>query len=70
MSKTISVKLKLSEEDRAFVKKLQSSGTEKARVIKRARVLELFNSGKGSAIVADYAGCCGFFIRTFRNVHV
>jgi transposase len=56
MSKTISIKLKLSKDDKNLVKKIQSSGREEARVIKRARILELFDSGKGSAIVAEYAG--------------
>jgi transposase len=56
MSKTISVKLKLSEEDTKLVKTIQSSGSEQARVIRRARILELFNSGKGSKIIAEYTG--------------
>ena len=53
--KTI-ITVNLKKEDELIIKKILSSGSQKVRVIKRARALQLFNEGKNSPIVGRYVG--------------
>ncbi len=56
--KSINVKLSFSlqKKERERIKIILSKGKESVRVIKRARVLELFDEGNTSPTIAEYVG--------------
>ena len=55
-TKEIKVKLTLSDEDRKTIKSILTKGIKSVRVIKRAMVLNLFNTGCPSTEVAKTVG--------------
>jgi hypothetical protein len=56
-SYNVKLKFRLSEKDRGTVKQMQTKGKDSARVIRRARILQLFDEGNTSPWIAQAAGC-------------
>jgi len=55
-SYNVKLKFKLKAKDRKRIKEILSRGRESVRVIKRARVLELFHQGHTSPTISEYVG--------------
>lgn len=56
-SYNVRLKLRLTEEEREIVTKTRTKGVKSARIIRRARILELFDEGMTSPKIAKAAGC-------------
>ena len=56
-SYNVKLRIRLTEEEREIVKQMQRKGTASARVIRRARILEMFDTGQTSPEVARAVGC-------------
>jgi putative transposase len=63
----VKIKVKLKKEDELKINKILSSGTQKVRVIKRSRTLQLFNEGKSSPTVGRYVGITPETARRIAN---
>ena len=63
--KSINVKLtfRLKEEEKQILKALLSKGKESVRVIKRARVLQLFDEGYTSPLISRFIGSTAETVR-------
>ncbi len=55
-SKNVKLTLTLSPEEKAVIKAILNRGKESVRVIKRARVLDLFDKGFTSPTISEYVG--------------
>lgn len=64
-SKNVKIKFKLKKKEKSEVQKILSKGRAAVRVIKRARILELYDKGYTSPTIAEYVGVKA---KTARNI--
>jgi|SRR5208337_1948357 len=62
-SYNVKIRFKLKHEELQEVRRLQKKGKASARVIKRARVLELFHNGLTSPTISRYVGVTAETVR-------
>ena len=62
-SKNVKLAFHLTQEEKEAVKSILSKGKESVRVIKRARVLELFDEGLTSPKISQYVGVTAETVR-------
>ena len=64
-SYNVKLQFSLTKEERIIVQQIQNKGKESVRVIKRARILQLFDQEYTSPTIAEYVGCTP---ETVRNI--
>lgn len=64
-SYNVKLQFTLSKDERKKVKQMQNKGKESVRVLKRARILDLFDQGYTSPTISEYVGCTP---ETVRNI--
>jgi putative transposase len=62
-SYNVKIQFQLKEDELDEVKRIQKKGKASARVIKRARVLELFHGGLTSPVISRYVGVTAETVR-------
>jgi putative transposase len=69
-SYNVKIKFKLTEDELKEVQKIQSKGKVSARIVRRARILELFNKGLTSPAIAKYTGATAETVRRVGNHYI
>lgn len=69
-SYNVKIKFTLKKEDLEEVLKIQSKGKVSARIVRRARILELFHAGLTSPKISEYTGATAETVRAIGRKYL